>query len=333
MSKLIEELKSKVKSFQKTIVLPEGEELRVIKASEIIVKEGFVKLVLLGDEKVIKAKCPEFDLSSVTVINPKSATKHALYAETLYELRKAKGMTIEQAEALVEDCMYFGVMMVKLGDADGMVGGAIHSTSDLLRPALQVIKTSPSVKTVSGFFIMENSNHIDPKLRQILFADCAISPAPTSEELCDIALCSEKSARAFLDSDPKVAMLSFSTFGSAKHDRVTVVSDAVKLVHEKSPESVIDGELQFDAAVAPEVAKLKAPNSPVAGQANVFVFPDLGAGNIGYKIAQRLGGYEAYGPICQGMAKPVNDLSRGCVPADIVAVVAITAMQSVQQSK
>lgn len=330
MSKLIESYKEKVKKYQKTIVLPEGEEKRVILAAEQIVKEGFAKVVLLGDVAKAKLVCPDTDFTKLVYINPKTSEKAQEYAEFLYELRKAKGLTLEQATALVSDEMYYGTIMVKKHEADGLVGGAIHATSDLLRPALQIIKTTAGVKTVSGFFIMENTAHPDEKLRQIIFADCAISPVPTSEDLADIAICSEKSARAFLPIQPKVAMLSFSTKGSAKHDRVTVVQDAVQIVKERAPEIAVDGELQFDAAVMPEVGKLKAPNSTVAGNANVFVFPDLGAGNIGYKIAQRLGGYEAYGPICQGMAMPANDLSRGCSSEDIVAVVAITALQAVQ---
>ena len=326
MSKLIDGYKAKVKPFGKVIVLPEGEESRVIKAAEAIAQEGFVKVIILGDVKVIKEKCPDANLDNVTIINPKTSDKLDEYAQLLYELRKAKGLTIEQATELVKDEMYYGVMMVKTGAADGMVGGAIHATSDLLRPALQIIKTEPGVKAVSGFFLFNNEERKD--LQQMLYADCGVTPAPTVEELADIAICSYGSARLFLKEDPKVAMLSFSTKGSAKHPSVQKMIDATALVLERYPDMPIDGELQFDAAIVPSVGKLKCPNSPVAGQANVFVFPDLNAGNISYKITQRLGGYEAYGPICQGIAKPVNDLSRGCTWEDIVGVVAITAMQA-----
>ena len=326
MSKLIDGYKEKVRKFGKVIVLPEGEEPRVIKAAEMIAKEGFVKVIILGDTEVIKQKCPDADLTGVTVINHRKSDKLPEFANYLYELRKAKGLTLEQAQQLVKDEMYFGVMMVKLGLADGMVGGAIHATSDLLRPALQIIKTQPGVKAVSGFFLFNNENRKD--LQQMLYADCGVTPAPTVEELADIAVCSYNSAKLFLKEQPKVAMLSFSTKGSAKHPSVQKMIDATNLVLEKYPDMPIDGELQFDAAVLPSVGKLKCPGSPVAGEANVFVFPDLNAGNISYKITQRLGGYEAYGPVCQGIAKPVNDLSRGCTSEDIVGVVAITAMQA-----
>ncbi len=324
MSKLIETYKDKVRGLNKTIVLPEGHDQRIIDAAETIEKDGFVQIVLLGDEKVIRQKS-KGGLKKVTIINPKTSPKIEAYAKYLYELRKEKGLTYEQAVALVQDEMYYGVLMVKLGEADGMVGGACHATSDLLRPALQIIKTMPGIKAVSGFFIMYKPDA--PKFSEVIFADCAVTPQPTKEELADFAVSSYHSAKTFMKEEPKIAMLSFSTKGSAKHDDVTKVAEATKLVRERAPYIEIEGEIQFDAAVAPEVGQMKCPGSKVAGNANVFVFPCLNAGNIGYKILQRLGGYEAYGPICQGLAKPVNDLSRGCVAADIVGVVAMTACQ------
>ncbi|MEG1527795.1 MAG: phosphate acetyltransferase [Clostridia bacterium] len=325
MSQLIESYKELVRAYQKTIVLPEGEDKRVIKAAEMIVEDGFCKVILLGDADVIRAKSSK--LANVQIINPKTSDKLDGYADYLFELRKAKGLTREQAYELVKDVMYYGVMMVKLGDADGMVGGACHSTGDLLRPALQIIKTAPNIKAVSGFFVMYNPNV--EKFGKLLFADCAVTPFPKEEELADFAICANASAKKFVTDTPKIAMLSFSTRGSAKNDDVTKVANATAIVRERAPEIEIEGEIQFDAAIVEEVGQLKCPGSKVAGHANVFIFPDLNAGNIGYKILQRLGGYQAYGPICQGMAKPCNDLSRGCIAEDIVGVVAMTALQSI----
>lgn len=326
MLNLIENFKEKARKLNKTIVLPEGEEPRVIRAAEKITAEGFAKIIILGDEKVIREKCPDAKLDGVKIVNPKTSEKVGEYAKVLFELRKAKGMTEEEAERLIKDEMYYGVMMVKIGEADGMVGGAVHSTGDMLRPALQIVKTAPGINTVSGFFIMNHPQKTEKSC--FLFADCAVTPEPTSEQLVDIAVCSEKSARVFLAEEPKIALLSFSTKGSAKHPLVEKVQEAARMIKEKYPELPIDGELQADAALVEEVGQLKAKGSKVAGHANVFIFPDLNAGNISYKLVQRLGGFDAYGPICQGFAKPINDLSRGCNVDDIVGTVALTAIEA-----
>ena len=332
MLNLIENFKEKARKLNKTIVLPEGEEPRVIRAAEKITAEGFAKIIILGDEKVIREKCPDAKLDGVKIVNPKTSEKVGEYAKVLFELRKAKGMTEEEAERLIKDEMYYGVMMVKMGEADGMVGGAVHSTGDMLRPALQIVKTAPGINTVSGFFIMNHPQKTEKSC--FLFADCAVTPEPTSEQLVDIAVCSEKSARVFLAEEPKIALLSFSTKGSAKHPLVEKVQEAARMIKEKYPELPIDGELtdfldkrgvRLQLSV---YGQLEAKGSKVAGHANVFIFPDLNAGNISYKLVQRLGGFDAYGPICQGFAKPINDLSRGCNVDDIVGTVALTAIEA-----
>ena len=327
---ILEEIKSKAKALQKTIVLCEGEDPRVVKAAQDATKEGVAKIVLLGNEAEIKANNPEIDLTGVTVIDPLTSDKLPAYNAKLCELRASKGMTPEQAAKLLQDGTYFGAMMLKMGDVDGLVSGACHSTANTLRPGLQIIKTAKGVSSVSSFNLMicpPQGNLYCPD-GLVVFADCGLNPTYTSEGLADCAIATANSAKAIAGIDPKVAMLSFSTYGSAKHDNVTLVAEAVKIAKEKAPELKLDGELQFDAAIVPSVAKLKAPDSKVAGQANVFIFPDLQAGNIGYKIAERLGGFMAVGPICQGFAKPINDLSRGCKTEDIVAAVAITALQT-----
>ncbi|MBR2030298.1 MAG: phosphate acetyltransferase, partial [Clostridia bacterium] len=268
MSQLIETYKQRAKALNKTVVLPEGEEPRVIKAASIIAQEGFAKIVILGKESVIKEKCPDVCLDGVTIIDPQNNPKINEYAEILYNARKSKGMTEEQAMDLAKNnVLYQGVLMVKAGDADGMVGGAIHSTGDLLRPALQIIKTAPGISTASGYFIIETKDKDMGSDGIFLFADCAINPNPTAEQLADIAVASALSAKTLLKDEPKVAMLSFSTKGSAKHDDVTKVQTAANLAKEKAPDMMIDGELQLDAALVPEVASLKAPGSKVAGQA------------------------------------------------------------------
>ena len=325
---IIDKIKAKAKADVKHIVLPEGEETRNAQAAAIIAAEGLAKLTLLGNPEKVKEAANGASLEGVTIIDPATSEKCAEYAAMLYEIRKAKGMTEEKAAALVKDPMYYGVMMVKAGDADGLVSGAIHSTGDMLRPALQIIKSKPGIKTVSSCFLMECPDKSYGDEGIMIFADCAVNIDPTAEELANIAIGAADSARALANMEPRVAMLSFSTMGSAKHDNVTKVQEATRIAKEMAPELALDGELQLDAAIVEKVGQLKAPGSKVAGHANVLVFPDLGAGNIGYKLVQRLAGAEAYGPILQGIAKPCNDLSRGCSVEDIVATVAITAAQA-----
>ena len=314
-------MKSAAKKDKKKIVLPEGEDPRTIAAARQIVDEGIAELVILGDPAKI-------NVPGVTVIDPRTAEKHDEYAAAFAELRKKKGVTLPEAMEQMNDATYFGTMMVKMGDADGLVSGACHSTANTLRPALQILKTAPGTKLVSAFFIMCTDKAEYGENGTLLFADCGLNINPTADELSEIAIASAGSWKKYMSSEPKVAMLSFSTMGSAKGDVPTKVQEATALAHEKAPELAVDGDLQLDAALVPSVAELKAPGSTVAGHANVLVFPDLEAGNIGYKLVQRFAGAEAYGPVLQGIAKPVNDLSRGCSAEDIVGVVAITAVQA-----
>lgn len=322
------------KQESKKIVLPEGDEERNLKAAEIIHKNGIAEVILIGNEAKVKENAKSFgvNVDGIQIIDPETSAKTSEYANAFYELRKSKGVTEEKALATVKDPVYYGTMMVKVGDADGLVSGAVHSTGDLLRPGLQIIKTAPGIKVVSSFFVMEVPNSPYGDNGTLLFGDCAVNPNPTAEELASIAISTAENAKSLCNIDPKVAMLSFSTMGSAKHDNVTKVVEATKMAKEERPDLAIDGELQLDAAIVGKVAALKAPNSTVAGNANVLIFPDLQAGNIGYKLVQRFAGAEAIGPICQGFAKPINDLSRGCSAQDIVNVVAITAVQA-QNSK
>ena len=320
MSDFLGRMKAAAKADKKTIVLPEGEDPRTIEAAKKIVEEDLANLVILGNPD-------EIDVPGATVIDPRNAEKHEEYASKFAELRAKKGVTIEQARAQVMDATYFGTMMVKMGDADGLVSGACHSTADTLRPALQILKTAPGTKLVSAFFLMEVPNCDLGDNGTFVFADCGLNQNPNPEELAAIAVSSAESFKMLTGHEPKVAMLSHSSKGSAKHADVDKVVEATRIAKEMAPELALDGELQLDAAIVPEIGASKAPDSKVAGHANVLVFPDLDAGNIGYKLVQRLGKAEAYGPMCQGIARPVNDLSRGCSADDIVGVVAITAVQ------
>ncbi len=322
MSDFLSRMKNAAKADKKTIVLPEGEDPRTLEAARKVIAEDLANIVILGSPDAI-------DVKGATVIDPRSSAKREEYAAKFAELRAKKGVTLPEAREQMGDATYFGTMMVKMGDADGLVSGACHSTANTLRPALQILKTAPGTKLVSAFMIMCTKTPEYGADGTLLFADCGLNIAPTADELSEIALASAESFKTFMgDVEPKVAMLSFSTMGSAKGDVPTKVQEATRLANEKNPAIELDGDLQLDAALVQSVADLKAPASKVAGHANVLVFPDLESGNIGYKLVQRLGGAEAYGPILQGIAKPVNDLSRGCSADDIVGVVAITAVQA-----
>lgn len=326
----IEEMKKKASTSIKTIVLPEANDIRIIEAASIIKKEGFANIILLGNKEEIKkiAIDNSIDISNIEVINPIDSQKYEEYVNSFYELRKLKGIDYYKAKEIIKNPVYFGMMMVKMGDCDGLVSGAIHSTADTLRPALQILKTSQNTKLVSAFFVMVVPNCTYGENGTFVFSDCGLNPNPNAEELSEIAISSAKSFEQLTGKKANVAMLSFSTYGSAKSDSTEKVIEATNLVKEKMPNITIDGELQLDAAIIPEIANNKAPGSAVQGNANTLIFPNLDAGNIGYKLTQRLAKAEAYGPLCQGIAKPVNDLSRGCSSLDIVGVVAITAVQA-----
>ncbi len=328
----IEDIKNRAREDLKTIILPEAEDIRVIKAAKKVVTQGFANIVLLGDEEKVFEICQKnnIDIEGVTIINPLKSHKKQEYIQKLYELRKTKGMTIEQAEELLKEPIYFGMMMLddETSNADGLVSGAAHSTANTLRPALQILKTAPGTKLVSAFFVMCVPNCEYGEKGTFIFGDSGLNENPTAEELAQIAISSSNSFKNLVGKEPKVAMLSYSTYGSAKSELTQKVVEATEILNKIAPEIKADGELQLDAAIVPEVSKLKAPGSRIEGNANVLIFPDLNAGNIGYKLVQRLAKAEAYGPLCQGIKKPVNDLSRGCSVDDIVGVVAITAVQA-----
>lgn len=327
----IDIIKEKARSDKKTIVLPETTDKRTLIAAAHILEEGIANIIMIGDaEKIYDgANWLEIELNGVSIVNPQTCDKFESYAQLLYETRKNKGMTIETArEILLSDPLMFGVIMVKANDADGMVAGACHATADTLRPALQVLKTAPGVKLVSGFFLMCIPDCEYGDNGTFIFADCGLNQDPNPEELAAIADTSAKSFKQLVGSKPIIAMLSHSSKGSAKHPLVDKMVEATRIAREQYPSLTIDGELQPDAALVPHIAKTKAPGSEVAGHANVLIFPNLDCGNISYKLVQRLGKAEAYGPMLQGIAKPVNDLSRGCSWEDIVGVVALTAVQA-----
>jgi len=324
----LEQIIKRAKEDKKTIVLPESTDIRTLKAAAMIQQQDIADIVLVGNEKEIKELAGDLDISKAKIVDPLNSDKFEDYVNTFYELRKAKGMTIEKAREIMKDELYWGVMMVKKGDADGMVSGAVHSTADTLRPALQILKTAPGTKLVSAFFVMVVPDCEYGYNGTFVYADSGLVENPSAEELSEIAIASAKSFRNLVQAQPKVAMLSYSTYGSAKSELTEKVIEATRLAKQKAPDLILDGELQADAALVPSVGKSKAPGSNVAGEANVLIFPDLNCGNIAYKLTQRLAKAEAYGPITQGIAKPVNDLSRGCSAEDIVGVVAITAVQA-----
>lgn len=331
MASFLQSMISRAKADKQTIVLPEGNDERTLKAAQEIIKLDAAKLIVLGDAAEIEAA--GYDLGDAEIINPRTSELRDEMAERLHEIRAAKGMTAETALELMDDVLYFGVMLVKTGRADGMVAGACHSTGDVLRPCLQILKTAPGAKLVSSFFIMVVPDCELGDAGTFLFSDCALEVQPNDEKLASIAVDSAKSWKALIGSEPQVALLSHSTHGSAKNEDAGKVVRATALAKQLAPDLALDGELQLDAAIIPEIGESKAPNSSVAGHANVLVFPDLDAGNIGYKLVQRLAKAEAYGPITQGIAAPVNDLSRGCSAEDIVGVIAITCVQSQSMRK
>ena len=330
---ILQKMQERARQNRKRIVLPEGDEPRTLEAANIVLREKIADIILIGDEKAIldAAKQNHYEyIESAEIVNPKTDPKMPQYAHLLYELRKAKGMTEEEAAKKAADPLYLGCLMIKAGDADGEIAGARGTTADTIRPAFQILKTKPGVGIVSGAFLMFTpATHLGED-GFLVFADCAVNPCPSAQELAQIAISTADTARTLAQIEPRVAMLSFSTKGSAKHELIDKVTEATRLAHELAPDLELDGELQADAALIEKVGKLKAPGSKVAGRANVLVFPDLQAGNIGYKLVERFSGANAIGPILQGIAAPVNDLSRGCKVDDIVQMIIITANQAIQ---
>ena len=328
----IDEIKARARADKKTIVLPETEDVRTYQAAEAVLREGTANLILIGSREEIEKNGAGFDIAGASVVDPVTDESTETYIAKLVELRQKKGMTEEQARCLLlNNYLYYGVMMVKMGDADGMVSGACHSTADTLRPCLQILKTKPGTKLVSAFFVMVVPDCDMGADGTFIFGDAGLEQNPDAEKLANIAVSSAESFSALTGKEPVVAMLSHSTKGSAKHGDVDKVVEATRMARELAPQLKLDGELQLDAAIVPEIGESKAPGSQVAGHANVLIFPDLDSGNIGYKLVQRLAKAEAYGPLTQGIAAPVNDLSRGCSAEDISGVVAITAVQAQAQ--
>jgi len=328
---LLDRIKLNAKKYNKRIVLPEGYEERNIMAADIAIAEGLAQIILIGDPEEIAshgAKLGLKNLSKAKIVNPRSHDKKAHYIDMMVELRKSKGMTSDEASRLIEDPLYLGVLMIKNGDADGEVSGADHATGDVVRPAFHYIKTAPGISVVSGAFIMILPEKRFGEEGVLIFADGAVHPDPTDKELAEIAVATANTARVIAGFEPKIALLSFSTKGSAKHEMVDKVVSATKIAREMAPDLMIDGELQGDAALVEAIGQKKAPGSMIAGHANILIFPDLNSGNIAYKLVQRLANAEAIGPILQGMAAPINDLSRGCSVSDIVSMIAITANQA-----
>ncbi|MBE5938962.1 MAG: phosphate acetyltransferase [Lachnospiraceae bacterium] len=329
----IDEIKAKARADKKRIVLPESMDRRIFEAAAVALEEDIAEVIIIGNDEEVKKNSEGLDVSKAIIIDPAKSEKTKEYIDMLVELRKSKGMTPEEAEKLLlNEYMYYACMMVKAGDADGVVSGACHSTANTLKPALQIVKTKPGTKIVSAFFVMVVPNCEYGENGIFIFGDSGLNQNPTSEELAAIAVSSAESFKALVGKEPKVAMLSHSSMGSAKHADVDKVVEAARIAKETAPHFMIDGELQADAAMVPAIGASKAPNSQVAGQANVLIFPDLDAGNIGYKLVERLAKANAYGPLTQGIAKPVNDLSRGCSSDDIVGVIAITAVQAQQMA-
>lgn len=331
MAKFLDKISERAKKLNKTIALPETDDIRTLQATAKILERGVANIVLIGKEAEIKALAGDLDISKARIVDPDTYERKDEFIQTFYELRKKKGITMEQAAEIMKDYMYFAVMMAKLGEVDGVVSGANHSSSDTLRPAVQIVKTAPGAALASAFFIIAVPDCEYGSNGTFLFADSGMVEMPSVEDVANIAVSSAKTFELLVEDTPYVAMLSYSTKGSAKSPLTEATIAATKRAQELAPDVAIDGELQVDAAIVPKVAASKAPGSSVAGKANVFIFPDLNAGNIAYKIAQRLAKAEAYGPITQGLAKPINDLSRGCSDEDIVGAVAITCVQAAAQ--